>query len=412
MNLPPILPAKSMATFENRLASFTAKWPHNQLLPAEMAAAGFYHKPTVSNDRVACFHCNLQLHGWLNDDNPFLYHAFGSKNCSWAKKVYPDSATLPTYEKPASKQPQSPPPSIRKPAEPAAKPSAFGTATLPLSPPSTPPSAPLELSQLKPALKQPEPTSPHPSPTETLPPIYSGFAMIILAHKQSISPSTPPSSPLAASRPKPADPAAKPPTTPSTTPLLETRKPTRNVATKATTSATPKPAELAANPSIATLPPSPPPTPPIENSLFACRRCPEQYTTNTKLHEHIRLRHAKKPAIKQPNLPPTPPSSPPATLQLSKLPLSCPATPPATPRTRKSALQQPNLPPSPPATPPPAGLAAAPPRLRQSRSPHPGRTNLPTTSILLAAIKQLLATMPPQCRKRPPARNTAKDQGI
>ncbi|KAI9697095.1 MAG: hypothetical protein M1836_005057 [Candelina mexicana] len=42
-----------MATFENRLASFTTKWPHERLLPAGMAAAGFYHMPTASSDWVA-----------------------------------------------------------------------------------------------------------------------------------------------------------------------------------------------------------------------------------------------------------------------------------------------------------------------------------------------------------------------
>ncbi|KAI9705613.1 MAG: hypothetical protein M1836_006369 [Candelina mexicana] len=75
-----------MATFKNRLASFTTKWPHHQLLPAEMAAAGFYciSKP-ASPDHVVCFRCGLELDGWSDDDKLFFKHAHRSKDCSWIK---------------------------------------------------------------------------------------------------------------------------------------------------------------------------------------------------------------------------------------------------------------------------------------------------------------------------------------
>ncbi|KAI9706219.1 MAG: hypothetical protein M1812_008246 [Candelaria pacifica] len=102
---PSPKPALSMATFENRLASFT-KWPHHHLLPAQMAAAGFYHKPTASSDYVACFHCNLQLDGWSNDDKPFVEHAKSSPECPWIRKV------APAIKKPAPEQPETHPPSF------------------------------------------------------------------------------------------------------------------------------------------------------------------------------------------------------------------------------------------------------------------------------------------------------------
>ena len=52
---------------------------------------------------------------------------------------------------------------------------------------------------------------------------------------------------------------------------------------------------------------------------FACRRCPEEFSSNTKLHEHVRTKHSKKP--KEPSPPPT-----------ITAPASPPATPPTTPK--------------------------------------------------------------------------------
>ena len=41
---------------------------------------------------------------------------------------------------------------------------------------------------------------------------------------------------------------------------------------------------------------------------FACRQCPAKFASNTKLHEHVRTKHTKKP-----NPPPQAPASSPAT---------------------------------------------------------------------------------------------------
>ena len=52
---------------------------------------------------------------------------------------------------------------------------------------------------------------------------------------------------------------------------------------------------------------------------FACRRCPEKYPSNTKLHEHVRMKHAKP---EKSTAPPTVPTSP----------ITSHATTPTTPR--------------------------------------------------------------------------------
>ena len=73
---------------------------------------------------------------------------------------------------------------------------------------------------------------------------------------------------------------------------------------------------------------------------FACRRCPAKFPSNTKLHEHIRNHHAKKPkaALPTPSNPPTsstlpalstPSAAPSMSSQISSTP---PATPPSTPK--------------------------------------------------------------------------------
>ncbi|CAF9942722.1 MAG: hypothetical protein HETSPECPRED_007637, partial [Heterodermia speciosa] len=64
---------------------------------------------------------------------------------------------------------------------------------------------------------------------------------------------------------------------------------------------------------------------------FACRRCPEKYPSNTKLHEHVRTKHAKKP--KEPT-PPAPPASPPISMTTAVAPPTPVAipSPPTTPK--------------------------------------------------------------------------------
>ena len=81
---------------------------------------------------------------------------------------------------------------------------------------------------------------------------------------------------------------------------------------------------------------------------FACRRCPAKFPSNTKLHEHIRNHHAKKPkaaALPTPSTPPTPP-----TLPAKPIPFAAPSMPPQMPPT--PPLTSPALPALPLATPP------------------------------------------------------------
>ena len=125
---------------------------------------------------------------------------------------------------------------------------------------------------------------------------------------------------------------------------------------------------------------------------FACRRCPEKYPSNTKLHEHVRTKHAKpakptsdeKPppppppmiAVATPSTPPTSPPPAPSAMSTTATPPSSPPTPitshattPATPKkpiswaeiasrpmtpSKPSRIPRPTALPTPPATPPPS----------------------------------------------------------
>ena len=84
---------------------------------------------------------------------------------------------------------------------------------------------------------------------------------------------------------------------------------------------------------------------------FACRRCPEKYPSNTKLHEHVRTKHCRKP--KEPSPPPSAVTvaSPPAKMASPPTP---PASPPPAPSAPISPIQPPAempfLPPPPPPT--------------------------------------------------------------
>ena len=76
---------------------------------------------------------------------------------------------------------------------------------------------------------------------------------------------------------------------------------------------------------------------------FACRRCPEKFGSNTKLHEHVRTKHSKKPkapsataAVATPPSPPASSSSAPSALAPPPTPVALP-TPPASPPTAPSA---------------------------------------------------------------------------
>ena len=72
---------------------------------------------------------------------------------------------------------------------------------------------------------------------------------------------------------------------------------------------------------------------------YTCRRCKGKFESNTKLHEHVRTKHAKRPkgehtTVKLPSPPPTSialatPPSPPST----SMTLATPPSPPPTPTT-------------------------------------------------------------------------------
>ena len=76
-----------------------------------------------------------------------------------------------------------------------------------------------------------------------------------------------------------------------------------------------------------------------KTEAFACKRCPEKYPSNTKLHDHVREKHTKpeKPTPQTPTTPPTPPASPPPAPSAPVSPVSPPSatitmtTPPSSP---------------------------------------------------------------------------------
>ena len=95
---------------------------------------------------------------------------------------------------------------------------------------------------------------------------------------------------------------------------------------------------------------------------FACKRCPEKYSNNTKLHDHVREKHNKKPVK---STPPTPPFSlPPATITMAALPTP-PASPPPASSTPVSPVSPPHTtialttPSTPSSPPPPASIEPA-----------------------------------------------------
>lgn len=78
-----------MTTWEERFHSFHT-WPLDiKPLPADMAAAGFYHS-NKRTDAVTCFSCKLILKDWKKEDNPIKHHLEQStifRPCAWISKV-------------------------------------------------------------------------------------------------------------------------------------------------------------------------------------------------------------------------------------------------------------------------------------------------------------------------------------
>lgn len=65
-----------MQSLENRIKSFTKKWPHHKEFSGmRMAMAGFFFDPSPGfPDATECFVCKKSLDGWTNDDDPWDAH--------------------------------------------------------------------------------------------------------------------------------------------------------------------------------------------------------------------------------------------------------------------------------------------------------------------------------------------------
>ena len=78
---PTMVQHQAYATLEARYESFSAngkKWSKPQR-PLELAACGFYW--TGQDDRVVCFHCNLNLIDWEPKDHPLKEHIRWQPSC-------------------------------------------------------------------------------------------------------------------------------------------------------------------------------------------------------------------------------------------------------------------------------------------------------------------------------------------
>ncbi|KAG6999478.1 hypothetical protein G7Y79_00034g069010 [Physcia stellaris] len=139
---------------------------------------------------------------------------------------------------------------------------------------------------------------------------------------------------------------------------------------------------------------------------YTCRRCKNgtKFDSNTKLHEHIRTRHAKKPKPAQQSVvsPPTPPqsitSSPPASS-----PRSVTSSPPTSP---KSVAESPAT----PAEPSPESLSVATPRKpiswaeiasRPVVAPKPSRLPIATPKSVCKSSENASIACPPTPPRTP-----------
>ncbi|KAG8229323.1 hypothetical protein J437_LFUL007131, partial [Ladona fulva] len=79
------------STTESRLASFSNRlrnsWPADRVKqsPLSFAEAGFFY--TGYSDRVRCFHCDLGLWEWQDDDDPWIEHARWFPNCEYVRLI-------------------------------------------------------------------------------------------------------------------------------------------------------------------------------------------------------------------------------------------------------------------------------------------------------------------------------------
>jgi hypothetical protein len=104
--------AEDFVTLAARLSSFdavikfsrkTVKWSRDAPSPADLAAAGFFWKPSASShDNTQCFLCERALDNWEKDDAPLAEHLKHSPECGWAAmmEVSQDGAGPATMEDP------------------------------------------------------------------------------------------------------------------------------------------------------------------------------------------------------------------------------------------------------------------------------------------------------------------------
>ena len=75
----------TMMFYQDRLSTFE-HWP-KQIIPNQyqLARAGFYY--TGQYDKVTCFCCNLTVHAWEQNDDPWKEHERLSPSCMYIKMI-------------------------------------------------------------------------------------------------------------------------------------------------------------------------------------------------------------------------------------------------------------------------------------------------------------------------------------
>ena len=85
------------SSYERRYISFLSshslyKWPHSSLDPGDLAKAGFRYNPNyISKDNVTCFDCGLHLANWKARDDPLQKHIrhLEGRKCNFIEKITP-----------------------------------------------------------------------------------------------------------------------------------------------------------------------------------------------------------------------------------------------------------------------------------------------------------------------------------
>ena len=76
--------APSFITISSRISLYTNNWPHQNLSPIKLAAAGFYRAVSNKKDRVKCAFCRVEYYSWGDIDYSIKeimpYH---ENDCVW-----------------------------------------------------------------------------------------------------------------------------------------------------------------------------------------------------------------------------------------------------------------------------------------------------------------------------------------